>query len=142
MVWHGYARRRCNRMWALEGENIDTPGGVVMTFVCRRLAGSQTGRDAWRCNHTMRVRGALGRARAGRSDAPEDGCVCATARAAGRAGVPPGHKKRAARAALENHEWKIRRHSGVCRCQCSISRSRSLSGIIGTGVSVKPSGVR
>ena len=63
-------------------------------------------------------------------------------RAAGRAGVPPGHKKRAAHAALENHGWNIRRHSGVCRCQCSIRRSRSLSEIIGTGVNVKPSGVR
>lgn len=103
---------------------MDTPGGVVAIFRsnvgaggrkhgytrrrCRvvsrgRLAGPQAGGRAWRCNHTMRVRGALRRARRSRSDVPEDGCMCAAPHAAGRAGVPPGHKKRAAYAALENY---------------------------------------
>lgn len=102
---------------------MDTPGGVAALF---RVG-------VWQ---------ALRRARAGRDGGSEDGCMCVASCAAGRAGVPPRHKKRAACAALEIHGWKIRRHSGVCRCQCSTRRSRSPSEINGIGVNVKPSGVR
>ena len=96
-------------------------GGVIIPCVCVGRSGGRVGAVAT-CRRTA---------------------VCAPLR------MPPGVlacrrgiKKRAACAALENHGWNMRRHNGVCCCQCSISRSRSLSDISGTGVSVKPSGVR
>lgn len=92
MVWHGYARRRCGRMWALEAGNIDTPGGVVGrgTGVCVRAVAA----------------GRVGRGRALRRPRACDG-VTILARACGRSGgrvravvgaralrsAPPGHKK-------------------------------------------------
>ena len=78
---------------------MDTPGGVVTLL---RVGVWQALRRAAGCGGVITpcvCVGALMRARAGRDGGSEDGCMCA----AGRAGVPPRHKKRAACAALENY---------------------------------------
>ena len=121
---------------------MDTPGSVVTLF---RVG-------VWQALRRAVARGGVitpcvcvgrsgGRVRA--VTAARKTAVCAPRRAPpGVLACRRGIKKRAACAALEIHGWNSRRHSGVCCCQCSIRRSRSLSEIIGTGVNVKPSGVR